>query len=221
MALEYAVRDEKGWITGSKYPPEKAQIVLEKYPNHTIAECAEISGLSKAIVYKIARKNGIEKSEEFKQKQRENVLKHGANNRYTKGRIPENKGKKWDEFMSPEGQQKSLKTCFKKGNTPHNHRPVCSERINVYGYIEIKTQEPNVFELKHRVIWEQHNGAIPKGCNIQFKDGNRQNCAIENLYMISRENQVRENSIHNYPEDVKKAIRTVSKLSRTIKNIRK
>jgi hypothetical protein len=221
MALKYAVRDERGWITGSKYPPEKVQTVLEKYPNHTAAECVEFSGLTKTIVYNIARKYGIEKSEAFRQKQRENTLKHGANTRFTKGRTPENKGKKWNEYMSPEGKQKSLKSCFKKGHIPNNHRPVGSERINVEGYIEIKIQEPNVWEQKHRVVWEQHYGKIPKGCNIQFQDGNRQNCDIENLYMISRENQARENSIHNYPEDVKKAIRTVSKLSRTIKNIRK
>ena len=127
------------------------------------------------------------KSEVFNQKQREQFLKIGKNARFTKGSIPKNKGKKWNEYMSPEGQQKILKSCFKKGNIPHNHRPVGSERINVEGYIEVKTQEPNVFELKHRVVWEQHHGKIPKGCNIQFKDGNRQNCAIENLYMISRE----------------------------------
>ena len=222
MALEYAVRDERGWIMCSKYPTEKVQIVLEKYPNHTIAECVEFSGLSKGIVYRIARENKVEKSEVFKQKRINQFLKIGEKYRYKKGQIPHNIGKKQSEFMSPEGMEKSRISRYKKGNIPTNRRQVGEERINVHGCVEVKTKDClRGWEQKHRVIWEQHNGVIPKGCNIQFKDGNRQNCDIENLYMISRENQVRENSIHNYPEDVKKAIRTVNKLSRTIKNIRK
>jgi hypothetical protein len=219
MFSKYILRDEKGKITGVEYPPELVQIVIEKYPNHTIAECVEFSGLSKGIVYRIACEHRVEKSKEFKQKQIEQVLKVGKNNRYKPGRVPENKGKKWAEFMSPDGQLKSLRTCYKKGNIPHNHRPVGSERITKDGYIEVKTNEPNVFELKHRVVWEQHHGTIPKGSNIQFKDGNGQNCDIDNLYIISRNHQIRNNTIHNYPEEVKKAIRTVSKLNRIIKEL--
>jgi len=216
MALEYVVRNEKGWVTGAKYPQEKVQVVIEKYPNHTIAECSEFSGLSKAIVYKIARENGIEKSEEFKQKQRNHFMKISEHSRFKKGQISHNKGKKWNEYMSEEGQKNSLKTCFKKGNIPHNHKPVGTERITKYEYVEVKITEPNVWEIKHRLVWEQHNGKIPKGFNIQFKDRNPKNCAIENLYMIDRNNQVRENSIHNYPEDIKKAIRNIGKLSKII-----
>jgi len=133
-----------------------------------------------------------------------------------KGQIAYNKGKKQIEYMSSDAIERSAETRFKKGNIPHNHKPVGHERISKEGYIEVKTRELNVFELKHRLVWEQHFGAIPKGFNIQFKDGNRQNCNIENLYMIDRKNQMRENTIHNYPEDVIKAIRIVSKLNKII-----
>jgi hypothetical protein len=219
MALEYVIRGKNGRITGVKYPQEKVQIVIENYPNHTIAECSQLSGLSRQIVYRIACLNKTEKSAEFKQKQLNRFLNNGQNTRYQKGRTPENKGKKWAEFMSPDGQKNSLKTCFKKGNIPNNHRPLGSERLTKDGYTEVKIKEPNVFKLKHRVVWEQHNGKIPKGHNIQFRDGNRQNCAIENLYIIGRNNQIRNNTIHNYPVEVKKAIRAVKKLEKLIKNI--
>ena len=137
--------------------------------------------------------------------------------RFLKGFVPENKGKKQEEYMSAEAIEKSKATRFQKGNVPHNHKPVGYERITVDGYIEIKMAEPNVFKLKHRVVWEQNFGKIPKGHNIQFRDGNRQNLDISNLYMISRADQLKnENSIYNYPEDIRRTIHAVGVLSRTI-----
>lgn len=44
------------------------------------------------------------------------------------------------------------------------------------------------------MIWKEYYGSIPKGHNIQFKDGNRKNCTIENLYIIDRRKQMLENS---------------------------
>lgn len=33
----------------------------------------------------------------------------------------------------------------------------------------------------HRYLWEQHNGSIPAGYKVYFKDGNQLNCRIDNL----------------------------------------
>ena len=125
--------------------------------------------------------------------------------RFRKGSIPPNKGKR----MSPELYAKLAPTMFKKGNTPGNHKPVGSERVNVDGYIERKVAEPNKWECKHRIIWKQAHGDIPKGCNIQFKDGNPLNCTLSNLYLISRANQMKnENGLMaRYPEELQKVIR--------------
>lgn len=46
---------------------------------------------------------------------------------------------------------------------------------------------------KHRWLWEQAHGAIPKGYNVQFKDGDTLNCVLDNLYLISRKKQLRKN----------------------------
>ena len=98
------------------------------------------------------------------------------------------------EFMSQEAINKTKNTRFKKGNRPHNWKPVGSTRLDTDGYVMIKTKEPNVFELKHRVTWEKHNGPIPEGMLIQFKDGDRTNTDdINNLYIISRKEQMIEN----------------------------
>ncbi len=107
---------------------------------------------------------------------------------------------------------------FKKGNRPHNTKDVGYERITKDGYVEVKVAGPNVFELKHRWIWKQANGEIPKGYNIQFKDGNRQNCRIDNLYMISRSQQLsKENSMFaRYPKELQKLIKVKGALTRQI-----
>ena len=85
-----------------------------------------------------------------------------------KGNVPANKGKKQTEYMTPEAIAKTAKTRFKKGNTPHNHKPVGYQRITQDGYIEVKTEEPNIFKLKHRLVWEKEFGEIPAGNKIQY-----------------------------------------------------
>lgn len=69
----------------------------------------------------------------------------------------------------------------------------------------------------HRYLWEQENGAIPKGYNIFFKDGNRRNCMIENLECISNAELARRNTIHNYPAEVKELFFLRRSLNKAIK----
>lgn len=134
--------------------------------------------------------------------------------RFYKGQIPPNKGKK----VSPEVYEKMSHTMFKKGHISENKREVGAERVNVYGYIEIKVAEPNVWRLKHRIVWEQHNGVIPAGHNVQFKNHNTQDCRIENLYLISKAEQMRnENSlIAKYPKELQDVIRLKGVVNRQI-----
>lgn len=139
--------------------------------------------------------------------------------RFPKGHIPDNKGKR----VSPETYAKCQPTMFKKGHTPANHREVGSERINADGYIETKVAEPNVWKPKHRIVWEQHNGVIPAGYNIQFKNHNPKDCRIENLYLISKAEQLRnENSLTaRYPKELQDVIRLKGALNRQIHKYQK
>ncbi len=43
--------------------------------------------------------------------------------------------------------------------------------------------------LLHRRLWIEHHGPIPPGNTICFKDGNRKNCSIENLEMLTHDEQ--------------------------------
>lgn len=120
-----------------------------------------------------------------------NKIWSGVNTTFKKKHVPANKGKK----MSAEQYAKCKGTMFKKGNRPQNYRPVGSERINVDGYIEIKVKDPGTWKLKHRVIWEQYNGKIPKGMLVIFKDNNPLNCTLDNLLSISKDENLKMNRI--------------------------
>lgn len=37
----------------------------------------------------------------------------------------------------------------------------------------------------HLLVWEEHHGPIPEGYRVIFKDGDRTNCSIENLAMVT------------------------------------
>lgn len=61
----------------------------------------------------------------------------------------------------------------------------------------------NKWRLLHREVWKQHHGEYPpRGTALIFKDGNRQNCDINNLELITRKQLMTRNSIHNYPQEI-------------------
>lgn len=114
-------------------------------------------------------------------------LKSGLTGRFVKRQAPPNKGKKWNEYMSVEGQIKALKTTFTKGNIPHNHRPLGSERIDSKdGYILIKVKEPRTWKHKHVYLWEKVYGPKPKGSAVIFADRNKRNFSLDNLILVKR-----------------------------------
>lgn len=204
-----------------KWTQEEIDILSRLYPNHYAREIAGILGRGISSIHCKARALGIESSREKIQRTGYEASKSPASiaARFQNGSVPLNKGKK----VSPEIYAKMQPTMFKKGQTPVNHRDVGSERVNVDGYIEIKVAEPNRWRLKHRLIWEQVNGAIPKGFNVQFKNHNRKDCRIENLYLISKAEQMaKENSFWaKYPKEIQEIIHLKGVVNRAIHKVEK
>lgn len=195
---------------------EEIDTLSRLYPNHYASEIAEILGRGISSIHCKAQSLGIESSREKIQRTGYEASKSPASiaARFQNGSVPLNKGKK----VSPEIYAKMQPTMFKKGQTPVNHRDVGSERVNVDGYIEIKVAEPNRWRLKHRVIWEQANGSIPKGFNVQFKNHNRKDCRLDNLYLISKAEQMaKENSFWaKYPKEIQEIIHLKGVVNRAI-----
>ena len=124
-----------------------------------------------------------------------NKLNSGLTGYFEKGQEPPNKGKTWDEFMSPEGQENSRRTQFKPGHIPHNGgAPIGTirlrhdhpDRFGSKPYYWEKTEQPNVWRMKHQLVWEEHNGPIPKGCIVIFANGDTLDYRIENLVLVTR-----------------------------------
>lgn len=128
-------------------------------------------------------------------------LKSGIDARFRKGRTPCNKGKKG---ICAEGCEK---TWFKKGHTPANHKPVGSERVDVDGYTLVKVAEPRKWRLKHQLVWEEHNGPVPKGYAVIFGDSDKRNFDISNLILVSKKQLLILNN--------KKLIQNDAELTRT------
>ena len=124
---------------------------------------------------------------------------HGG--RFQKGMVPYNKGRKWDEFMSPEGQARSLGTCYKEGNMPHNalDKPVGCERVDSKdGYVWVKVAERpsrqdcnDNWRLRHHLAWEEANGPVPPSTMIVFADHDKRNFDPNNLVAVPRDLWVR------------------------------
>lgn len=190
------------------WTPDMDNILKENYPYKETSEVAKMLGLTTKQIICRARRLKLHKSPEVFKGIRENGM-------FLKGHVPFNKGKKQHEFMSEEVIQKTIATRFKKGQIPVNVKNVGYERITRDGYVEIKTEKG--FVLKHRMLWEKYYGKIPKRHVIRFKNGNKQDVRIENLELVTFENNMKDNTIHNYPPEIKTAMRRISKLKRMVK----
>jgi hypothetical protein len=139
---------------------------------------------------------------------RNHKIRSGRTGHFEKGQESWNKGMQGLHLGGEKG-------WFKKGAVPLNYKKVGSERVNKDGYVEIKVKDPNKWKLKHRVIWEQSIGPIPKGKIIIFKDNNPLNCDIENLMMIERCQSMVMNKLglNGAPSEVKETVLAIADLT--------
>jgi hypothetical protein len=143
---------------------------------------------------------------------------------FKKGGISSNKGKKQSEYMSAAAIKNSLKTRFKKGQRPHNtlfdgkitvrKNKSISGEIRMYKWVRISKRK---WTRLHLLKWEKKHGPVPPGYIIVFKDKDTMNVKLSNLEMITLAENMRRNTIHNYPPELKQSLRIVSKLKRKIK----
>ncbi|WP_426576718.1 HNH endonuclease signature motif containing protein [Xenorhabdus stockiae] len=104
-----------------------------------------------------------------------------------------------------------------KGNIPHNTRPVGTERINADGYVYVKVNKSKRWKLKHHVVWEAHHGKLPAGVVVIFKDGNQENFHIDNLLMVTRQENVILNKLYpNTPAEYKQTSAYLARILMTV-----
>ena len=123
----------------------------------------------------------------MKQFRQRHQIKSGVTGWYQKGHPPGTKGKTIEEICKhdPEKLARVRSTQFKKGDRPINEMPIGTVVTNSQGYL-IRKKLWDRWEFMHRAVWEEHNGPVPDGMIVMFKDGNKQNCDIGNLMLVSR-----------------------------------
>ena len=196
------------------------QRLKEIYANTRTEDIAIEFGFPIYTIYNKAYELNLKKSAEFvADNARANFTDDHPARKFTfkQGHVPENKGKQQADFMTHEAIERTKQTRFKPGQKVWNAKPIGYERVNVDGYIEVKVEEPNVFRAKNRIVWEEHFGPIPEGHNVQFSNNIRTDCRPENLYLISRRDQLlTENGIMAIPEELKPTYNILRKLKKTI-----
>lgn len=195
-------------------------LLLELYPNTNNKEIAAIMKISYSSVVNKAYYMRLKKSKEYLSSLPTEQLKiKGAKFHFKIGASPVNKGKKWKDFMSKEGMRNSRKTTFKKGNVPHNTKKDNEISIRkdkggrIYKFIRIKSGK---WIPLHVHNWQKQYGSIPKGKIVVFKNKNTDDCSVDKLELITKEENMRRNTIQRYPEEIKSTIKLISKLKKTI-----
>lgn len=203
-------------ILGPRQPwtENDLKILRDRYPHAPTAQLAESIGRRDSQVYQKAASLGLRKSTEYLASPNASRLSRGDNIgaafRFKPGQQAWNKGMKGL-------QMGGAKTQFKPGHLPVNHKPIGSTRIDDDGYVWIKTAEPRTFEMLHRVNWRKAYGALPpKGYALAFKDGSKQNCAVENLELLSRSDLMKRNTRHNLPKELSDLMQLRGAITRQI-----
>lgn len=188
-----------------KWTKEQEELLSKLYPDTKTEELCKILNLNRSKIYNKAFQMGLQKSESYL-KANVYTIKPSEKTMFKKGHEPWNKGVKGLDIG---GKQ----TQFKKGHRPNNWKPEGSERIDVDGFIMIKINGKYV--PKHRHVWEQENGPVPKGYVVYFKDGDKQNVQIDNMGIMTKKENMKRNSILNLPEELQEIInlkKTITKL---------
>lgn len=119
------------------------------------------------------------------------------------------------QFKYRNGLKSNLPIGSRKPRHKHRLKPLGTQRI-ANGHILVKIE--NGWKKLSRIVWEQHNGEIPKGYEVMFLDGNKTNCDISNLFLVTKGEliqTIKHRKISDIPE-VTKANVLITKINLAI-----
>ena len=165
-----------------RWTDKEIKYIREIAPNTTI----------KDITKKMSEKFNYE----FRQRQITAAMRrydahNGLNPRFEKGITPWNKGKKG---QIPWNKGKKMKPSIFRSE-------IGTEHIDPKGYTYVKIENPDIWKLKHHIIYEKHYGKIEKGYCIIFADKNKSNFNIDNLVKIKNSELLALNTSGLFYED--------------------
>lgn len=205
--------------------------VRDRYADTSTSEIARQLARSPGAVYQCAKKLGIEKSPTYlKTTWLQNGHSIGRATRFHKGHTPANKGLRRPGWAPGRMADTQFKRGDRSGMAARNWKPIGTILTDSEGYQRIKIREAEygkepagfgncrVWPFHHRYLWEQANGPIPEGHIVTFRDGNRQNCTIENLDLMTLADNARRNSMWTkLPRELAEAIQLTGAIKRQLR----
>jgi hypothetical protein len=194
---------------------QQVQYIRDHYLTMTSRQMEKHLGRSRCFIRSVMQNEGLSVPR--------HIIEERINkNKFKPGKISWNKGKPFMSMLAPEKRARIAAVQFQPGQQSHNTAPVGDvilkrERGRYYWRIKLAQSR---WEYYHRHIWKQHHGPIPKGHNVQFKNGDTMDCRIENLYMISRKQQGVINKAGGaaIPYELHSTVTLLSKLNQTVRH---
>jgi hypothetical protein len=182
---------------------EQLAMLRDFYPRFRAEDVAFMIGHSLGQVHTKARSLGLEKTAGFMESSASGRLdgERGSRTRFQKG------------HAAPSGAGKALAaagvaTRFKPGQSAHNAMPIGSYRVSSDGYLQRKVSNASGSNDKrwrsvHELVWIELNGPVPDKHIVIFKPGMRttvlEEITIDRVECISLVENMRRNTLHNYP----------------------
>ncbi|GGK08836.1 hypothetical protein GCM10011394_17840 [Luteimonas terricola] len=187
-------------------------------------------------VHRRAWKLGVAKSPDFCK----NPMAHLWNgtehpnsiaSRIKPGTPPPNKGLRRPGFAPG----RMATTQFKKGraaSAAHNYVPIGTEKFDTKRKVLVRkvTDDPTIFPALrwrpvHVLAWVAAHGPVPEGHIVIFRQGMKTLdpalITVDRLELVTLAENMRRNTIHNYPAPIKRAMQARGVLNRRINKLEK
>lgn len=222
-------------MTRKVWTSSEVAYLTQHFPNKPTSEVASELGRSACSINGKAEALGLAKSEEYRRRYlRECGLRAGEfakATRFPKGHIPHNAGTRRPGWHAGRVRETQFRKGERRGKSAQNWRPVGTILKDSDGYLRIKVRETvpgeatgfgnsKVWMLYHRYLWQREHGPVPPKHIVVFRDGNRENCTIDNLQLITMaENAYRNRMWNKLPPELCEVIQLKAALKRKIRRI--
>lgn len=201
-------------------------VVKARYADTKTETLAQELGVTVDRMYRLAARLGLKKSAAYLASPDACRLRRGDNvgmsGRFKKGLVPWNKGKKG---LCCGGKETQFKPGHRGGKAADLYQPIGTVRISKDGYLQRKINDDMPLQKRwrgvHILVWEEANGPLPAGHAVTFKDGNKQNTALDNLQLVTRAELMRRNTVHNRGPEIAQLVRLRGAITRQINRRKK
>ena len=203
-----------------KWTELELSTLTSRYANERTELIAIDIGVSTQSVYTKAKALGLKKSSEYLCSPAACRLDgvKGSSNRFQKGQPAWNKGMKG---LQTGGSAGWFKPGHRGGKALEKYQPIGTIRTSKDGYLQMKIHDNMPLQSRwrglHLVNWEAIHGPVnTKTHALCFRDGNKENCAVENLELITRADLALRNMITPIPPEIRKVMQLRGAITRQI-----